>query len=67
MAHKSINDFKFLVGSSLKEANTKIIKPYHIRLVTIDGKDLALTRDLNFHRINVVVEKGLINEIKDLG
>lgn len=67
MINKSIKDFKFLEGLKLKEGQNKTEEPYFIHPNSIDGESIMRTCDMNFHRINVIVEKGIITEVKDFG
>ena len=54
-----------LIGKTLAEA--ELLLPARVRPVKVDGQFYMVTQDLRMDRVNVVVEKGIITEIKGRG
>lgn len=63
MDTKEINE---LIGLSLEEAEKKVSTPYFISPDYMDGQAMLKTRDVNYNRINVIVENNIITKIVDL-
>ena len=60
-------DFKKLEGLTVADATTSIEDPYYIHISKLDGKGMLITANVDFHRIRVEVEKGIITKVLGRG
>ncbi len=54
----------YAVGLTVDEA---VAQGYNVRVVEEDGVGYKVTTDYKFHRLNVVVEKGVIMSVQYIG
>ena len=57
------DDFNFLVGKTLEQAQTEIPKRYSIFVNEKDGEALYRPQEMDPHRINVRTKKGTITKV----
>ncbi len=65
--HKEKCQFRSIVGMSIEDARTFVesikyneSQNYEMRIIKVDGKNMAVTCDFNVFRLNVEVKDGLI-------
>lgn len=65
--HNEKLNFDFLIGKSIEEA-TEYIKdtPYNIAVIKVDGVEQAIDEKINYYRIQVIVENGVITAVNDV-
>jgi len=62
-----MEDFQFIVGLKLEDAEKQVQKPFFLSADSIDGITFCKTSDFNLNRINIVVKNNIITEITGIG